>query len=81
MKNSLATARSRVPAQAQEADSEDEEEAPVARAAGQQPGGGGGFGGLGGFPGMGGGGMPDIGEMMKNPALMQMAQSSKSGVG
>ena len=62
MKSSLATARSRVPAE----EADEESTAPLSRGAGGAP-------GAGGFPGMGAGGMPDLASLMSNPAIMNMA--------
>lgn len=64
MKNSLATAKGRLPASqadTAEDDAEDEVAAPADR-------------GAGGFPNFGGG-MPDLSSILSNPAMMQMAQS------
>lgn len=70
MKSSLATAKSRVPVEADDEDDDEEDTSAAvgtARSAGGAPAGG--MPGMGGFPGLGG---MDLGAMMSNPAIMNM---------
>ncbi|KAL8280012.1 hypothetical protein RQP46_007593 [Phenoliferia psychrophenolica] len=72
MKASLATAKSRVPADDDDEQDGDDDETSGVSARGAPAGGMPAFPGM---PGMGGaGGMPDLAGLMSNPAIMQMAQ-------